>query len=156
MVEQPTPDGDYAAIARVRRDTGAVVMADDMCFNLVHAQELIRNEACDLISVYPGKNGGILKSRRIVEFAEKHGVGCTIGSNLEYDIATAAMGHLIVATPNLRVEEYPGDIHGPAYYETRVVQPPLAIEGPVTVIPSSPGLGVAVNWSEIAQEPIRT
>ena len=34
-------------------------MADDMCFNLVHAQELIRNEACDLISVYPGKNGGI-------------------------------------------------------------------------------------------------
>jgi L-Ala-D/L-Glu epimerase len=151
VVEQPTPDGDYAALARVRRETGAVVMADDMCFNLVHAQELIRNDACDLISVYPGKNGGILKSRRIVEFAEKHGVGCTIGSNLEYDIATAAMGHLIVATPNLRVEEYPGDIHGPAYYETRVVQQPLAIEGPVTVIPSSPGLGVAVNWSEIAQ-----
>ena len=66
LVEQPTPDGDYAAIARVRRECGVPVMADDMCFNLVHAQELIRNQACDLISVYPGKNGGIRKSREIV------------------------------------------------------------------------------------------
>jgi muconate cycloisomerase len=147
VVEQPTPDGDYAAIARVRRETGAVVMADDMCFNLVHAQELIRNEACDLISVYPGKNGGILKSRRIVEFAEARGVGCTIGSNLEFDIATAAMGHLIVATPNLRVEDYPGDIHGPAYYESRIVKEPLAISGPVITLTDRPGLGVEVDWT---------
>ena len=149
VVEQPTPDGDYAALARVRRETGAVVMADDMCFNLVHAQELIRNQACDLISVYPGKNGGILKSQRIVEFAEKHGVGCTIGSNLEFDIATAAMGHLIVATPNLRVEDYPGDIHGPAYYETRVAREPLSITGPVTRLTDHPGLGVEVEWARL-------
>lgn len=146
LVEQPTPDGDYAAIARVRKECGVPVMADDMCFNLVHARELIRNNACDLISVYPGKNGGIRKSREIVEFAERHGVGCTIGSNLEFDIATAAMGHLIVATPNLRVEDWPGDIHGPAYYETRVVKEPLSIAGPVTTITDRPGLGIEVDW----------
>jgi muconate cycloisomerase len=146
LVEQPTPDGDYEQIARVRREGGLRVMADDMCFNLVHARELIRNQACDLISVYPGKNGGIRKSREIVEFAQQHGVGCTIGSNLEFDIATAAMGHLIVATPNLIVEEWPGDIHGPAYYEVRVVRDPLAIEGPRTTISNRPGLGVEVDW----------
>ena len=38
LVEQPTPDGDYAALARVRRETNVPVMADDICFNLVHAQ----------------------------------------------------------------------------------------------------------------------
>src|SRR4029079_5432615 len=63
LVEQPTPDGDYEQIARVGRECGLPVMADDMCFNLVHARELIRNRACDIISVYPGKNGGIRKSR---------------------------------------------------------------------------------------------
>jgi L-Ala-D/L-Glu epimerase / N-acetyl-D-glutamate racemase len=146
VMEQPTPDGDYGAIARVRRESDVKVMADDMCFNLVHAQELIRNQACDLISVYPGKNGGIRKSRDIVEYAEQHGIGCTIGSNLEWDVATAAMGHLIVATPNLRVEDYPGDIHGPAYYEFRIVQEPLSIVGPVTTITDRPGLGVEVDW----------
>jgi L-Ala-D/L-Glu epimerase len=146
LVEQPTPDGDYAAIARVRRECGVPVMADDMCFNLVHAQELIRNNACDLISVYPGKNGGIRKARAIVEYAGQHGVGCTIGSNLEFDIATAAMGQLIVATRNLRVEEWPGDIHGPAYYELRVVKEPLSIVGPITTITDRPGLGIEVDW----------
>jgi muconate cycloisomerase len=146
LVEQPTPDGDYAAIARVRRECGVPVMADDMCFNLVHARELIRSHGCDLISVYPGKNGGIRKSREIVEFAGQHNVGCTIGSNLEFDVATAAMAHLIVATPNLRVEEWPGDIHGPAYYETRIVKQPVSIAGPVTTITHRPGLGVEVDW----------
>jgi muconate cycloisomerase len=146
LVEQPTTDGDYAQIARVRREGGIPVMADDMCFNLVHAKELIRNQACDLISVYPGKNGGIRKSREIVEFAQQHGVGCTIGSNLEFDIATAAMAHLIVATPNLLVEQWPGDIHGPAYYETRLVKQPLSIQGPLTTITNNPGLGIEVDW----------
>ena len=152
VMEQPTPDGDYEQIARVRSEIGGVkVMADDMCFNLVHARELIRNQACDIISVYPGKNGGIRKSREIVQLAEQHGVGCTIGSNLEWDVATAAMGHLIVATPNLRVEEYPGDIHGPAYYEQRIVKEPLSIVGPVTTISDRPGLGVAVDWDVVRE-----
>jgi muconate cycloisomerase len=146
LVEQPTPDGDYEQIARVRRECGLPVMADDMCFNLVHAKELIRNQACDVISVYPGKNGGIRKSREIVLFAEQHSVGCTMGSNLEFDIATAAMGHLIVATRNLQVEQWPGDIHGPVYYEARLVKEPLAIDGPVTRITNRPGLGVEVDW----------
>ena len=153
VMEQPTPDGDYEQIARVRREGGGVkVMADDMCFNLVHAKELIRNQACDLISVYPGKNGGIRKAREIVQLAGQHGVGCTIGSNLEFDVATAAMGHLIVATPNLRVEEYPGDLHGPAYYEQRIVKEPLSIVGPVTTITDRPGLGVEVDWELVGEQ----
>jgi L-alanine-DL-glutamate epimerase-like enolase superfamily enzyme len=155
LVEQPTPDGDYAAIARVRRETGARVMADDMCFNLVHAQELIRNQACDVISIYPGKNGGIRKSRQIASFCESHGVATSIGSNLEFDIATAAMGHLIVATPNLQVEQYPGDIYGPAYYEFRIVKEPLAIHGPTTTITNRPGLGVEVDWGLVKSNPCR-
>ena len=84
-------------------------MADDICFDMIHARELIRNECCDVISLYPGKNGGIRKARAIAEFAAEHGVACSIGSNLEYDVATAAMCHLIVATENMRVEDYPGD-----------------------------------------------
>ena len=67
--EQPTPDGDYEAIARVRRETKPPVMADDMCFDLIHARELVRCAGCDVISVYPGKNGGMRKARHIAEFA---------------------------------------------------------------------------------------
>lgn len=147
--EQPTPDGDYAALARVRRETTPPVMADDMCFDLIHARELIRNEACDLISVYPGKNGGIRKSKEIVEFAARHGVKCSIGSNLEWDIGTAAMAHLVVACPNMCVEEFPGDMLGPEYHEIRIVKQPIEINGPLVTITNRPGLGVDVDWDVV-------
>lgn len=144
--EQPTPDGDYAAIARVRRETTPPVMADDMCFDLVHARELVRCAGCDVISVYPGKNGGIRKARQIADFAAQHDIACSIGSNLEFDIGTAAMAHLVVATPNMQVERYPGDMLGPVYHEVRVVKDPIDIRGPVVTISDRPGLGVEVDW----------
>jgi len=152
LVEQPTPDADYAALARVRRETKPPVMADDICFDLIHARELVRNECCDVISLYPGKNGGIRKSKQIAEFAAQHGIACSIGSNLEYDVATAAMGHLIVATENLQIEKYPGDILGPAYHVASVARNPLHIDGPVITLNDAPGLGVEVDWDRVQGE----
>lgn len=151
LVEQPTPDGDYAAMARVRRETGCEVLADDICFNLAHARELIRNDCCDAISVYPGKNGGIRKALAIVDFAAEHGVACSIGSNLELDVATAAMGHLIVAARNMQVERYPGDALGPAYHEFSIAKNPLSIDGPMVTINDRPGLGIDVDWDLVRE-----
>ena len=149
LVEQPTPDGDYAALARVRRETGAVIMADDMLFDLVHARELFRNEACDVLNVYPGKQGGLSRAQRMIELAAANNVACTIGSNLEWDVATAAMGHLIVACPNMQVDRYPGDALGPAYHEFSIVRHPIRIEGPEVTVPDGPGLGVEVEWDVV-------
>ncbi|MEX0612685.1 MAG: enolase C-terminal domain-like protein, partial [Pirellulales bacterium] len=149
LVEQPTPDGDYEALARVRREIEPAVMADDICFNLVHARELVRNGCCDVISLYPGKNGGIGRSRAIAEFAAAHGVACSIGSNLELDVATAAMAHLVVACPNMQVEKYPGDMLGPDYHEFTIAKEPLEIRGPLTTITSRPGLGIEVDWDVV-------
>lgn len=147
--EQPTPDGDYAGLARVRRETKPPVMADDICFDLAHARELLRNECCDAISVYPGKNGGIRKAKALVELAAQHNVACSIGSNLEWDIGTAAMAHLVVACPNMKVETYPGDMLGPVYHEARVVKDPLDIRGPLVTLSDRPGLGVEVDWQVV-------
>lgn len=154
LVEQPTPDGDYEALARVRREAGLPIMADDICFNLVHAKELIRHNCCDVISVYPGKNGGLRKARQIVEFAQANRVACTIGSNLELDVATAAMTHLVVGCANMQVEVYPGDALGPAYHEFSIVKQPVEIDGPRVTAPDKPGLGVEVDWNLVRQHPV--
>ncbi len=149
LFEQPTPRDDYAALAEVRRNIAMAVMADDIVFDLNHARECIRNDACDLISLYPGKNGGIRKAKEIAEFAEGHDVACSIGSNLEWDIASAAMCHLVVATRNMQVEKYPGDILGPKYHEFAVVKDPLTLVGPCITCPDKPGLGVEVDWEVV-------
>lgn len=155
IVEQPTPDGDYEALARVRREAPCKVLADDICFNLVHARELIRNQCCDAISIYPGKNGGIRKCCVIADYAAKHGIPCSIGSNLEYDIATAAMAHLVVAHANMQVEKYPGDMLGPDYHQFSIAKNPIKIEGPLTHTPTGPGLGVEVDWERVKKNVIR-
>ncbi|MBI3839296.1 MAG: mandelate racemase/muconate lactonizing enzyme family protein [Planctomycetia bacterium] len=151
LVEQPTPDGDYAALARVRRAISVPVMADDICFNLVHARELVRNECCDVISVYPGKQGGIRKAKEMIDFAATHDVACSIGSNLELDVATAAMAHLVVACPNMQIEKYPGDLLGADYHEISIAKNRVRIEGPITTISQRPGLGVDVDWQLVRQ-----
>jgi muconate cycloisomerase len=156
LVEQPTPPGDYAAMARVRRETGCKVLADESCFDLVHACELIRNECCDVLSLYPGKNGGIRKARRIALFAQQHGVACSIGSNLEWDPGAAAMAHLAVATPNVQIETYPGDLLGPDYHEFSIAREPISIQGPITVLTSRPGLGVEVDWRRVGERVLRS
>ena len=149
LVEQPIPPGDYTGLARVRRETGATILADESCFDLVHAQELIQHNCCDAISLYPGKNGGIRKARQIAELAAQHGIACSIGSNLEWDLGTAAMGHFIVATPNMQIEHYPGDVLGPDYHEVSIARNPLTISGPLTTLNSGPGLGIEVDLDVI-------
>lgn len=149
LFEQPTTNGDFAALAEVRQAIRPEVMADDIAFDLADARECIRNNACDVISVYPGKNGGIRKSKEIVDFAEANGVACSVGSNLELDVASAAMGHLVVACKNMQIEKYPGDIMGPDYHEFPIVTTPLVIDGPKISIADRPGLGVVVDWDVV-------
>ncbi|MCA9114834.1 MAG: muconate cycloisomerase [Planctomycetaceae bacterium] len=153
VFEQPTTQGDYAALAAVRKAVGPAmkVMADDIVFDLVHARECIRNEAVDVVSIYPGKCGGIARTKTIVDYCAEHGIPCSMGSNLEWDVATAAMCHMCVALPNLKIEEFPGDILGPEYHEIRIARNPLKISGPMVSITDQPGLGVDVDWDVVRQ-----
>ncbi|RMG36360.1 MAG: muconate cycloisomerase [Planctomycetota bacterium] len=149
-VEQPLPRGEYTRLRRLKERTGCRVLADESCFDLVQAEELITQGCCDALTVYPGKNGGIARARAIAALAEEHGIPCTIGSNLEWDVATAAMMHLVVGTPNMQVERLPGDCLGPSYHEFSVAKDPLPIDGPFTTLPRRPGLGVEVDWDRVA------
>ncbi|MBD3672890.1 MAG: muconate cycloisomerase [Planctomycetaceae bacterium] len=150
LFEQPTPRDDYAGLARVREAIDAEVMADDICFDLNQARECLRNNACDVISVYPGKNAGIRQSMEIASLTAEQNVACSIGSNLELDVASAAMCHLVVAHKNMQVERFPGDIMGPDYHSVSVVKEPLVIEGPTITITDRPGLGIDVDWDVVS------
>ena len=152
LVEQPLYRGAYSALKILRQETRQKILADESCFDFVEAEELMEQECCDALSLYPGKQGGIRKAREIAEFAADYEIPCTIGSNLEWDIGTAAMLHFIVATPNMQVELYPGDCLGPFYHELSIAKNPLQIEGPFTTLNNGPGLGIEVDWDVVRQQ----
>jgi L-alanine-DL-glutamate epimerase-like enolase superfamily enzyme len=151
LVEQPLPRGNYTELRTLRRETGQKILADESCFDEIEARELIQQECCDAISLYPGKQGGIAAARRIATVAAAHDIPCTIGSNLEWDVGAAAMLHFIVSTPNVQVERYPGDCLGPFYHEFSLAKNPLTISGPFSTVHSGPGLGMEIDWDLVNQ-----
>lgn len=149
LVEQPLPRGNYTGLRKLRQETGAKILADESCFDEVEARELFEHECCDALSLYPGKQGGIRKARRIAELAAEHNIPCTIGSNLEWDVGAAAMLHFIVSTPNMQVDRYPGDCLGPFYHEFSIARNPLVIDGPFTTLNAGPGLGIELDFDRV-------
>lgn len=148
-VEQPIPRWDIDGLAKVRANSPLPIMADEAVFAIWQAEEIIRKRAADCISIYPGKHGGILRARAIAKLSADAGLPCHIGSNLEWDIGTAAMCHLAASTPNVQVSKFPVDILGPLYYATRPRGTQVKFEGGHVHVPSSPGLGLDMTREEI-------
>jgi muconate cycloisomerase len=142
LFEQPTRRGDHVAMAEVRQRSGIPIMADESVFTPQDALEVIRHRAADVLSLYPGKHGGIRMTQHIATLAEAAGVPCTIGSNLEREVATAAMAHVTACTPNIQCERFPGDLIGPVYYERALTTRPLRYEADRLWVPEAPGLGI--------------
>lgn len=145
LFEQPTRRGDHQAMAEVRRRSGVPIMADESVFTAHDALEVIRHRAADVLSLYPGKHGGIRATQQIAKIAEAAGIPCTIGSNLEREVATAAMAHVTVCTANLQCERYPGDLIGPVYFQNTLTREPLRYQADRLWVPDKPGLGVTME-----------
>ena len=150
FVEQPVHRLDLDGLARVRSQIRLPVMADEAIFTMQDALACIQKGAADIISVYPGKHGGILNTVAIVSMAEAAGVRCAIGSNLEWDIASAAMAHVTVALPNIAVERYAADIVGPLFHIEHALTEPLVTAGWSIIVPQGPGLGVVLDAERLA------
>jgi muconate cycloisomerase len=145
LFEQPTRRGDHLAMAEVRQRSGIPIMADESVFTAQDVVEVIRHRAADLLSLYPGKHGGIRATQYLARMAAAAGITCTIGSNLEREVATAAMAHVAVATPNILCERFPGDLIGPLYFEKPLTTPPLRYSADRLFVPEGPGLGVTLG-----------
>src|SRR5262249_29472314 len=145
LFEQPTRRGDHAAMAAVRRRCGVPVMADESVFTPQDALAVIRADAADVLSLSPGKHGGVRATQAIAHLAEAAGVACTIGSNLEREVATAAMAHVAAATANIQCERFPGDLIGPVYFDEALASQPLHYQADRLRIPDGPGLGVRLK-----------
>lgn len=150
-IEQPLRRGDFRGCARLRQRTSIPVMLDESIFTPQDALEAIRLNACDLISIYPGKNGGVLRSMEIAHMAATAGLQCVIGSNLEMDLGTAAMLHLAVAMPSLATD-VDHDIIGPLYYERHFTATPIRFQNGCALVEKRYGWGIEPDISKKAHQ----
>ena len=149
FAEQPVPIADPRDLVRLRADTRVPIMADESVFTLQDARHLADLGAADILGVYPGKHTGIAATREIAQLAQTAGLVCSMGSNLELGIATAAMLHIGAAEPAIDSERYPGDFLGPLYHQADLLTKPLALGPAVARVPDGPGLGIELDEDQL-------
>lgn len=149
FVEQPLPPEEIVEMAGLRERIKLPVIADESVYTLGDAKMVLHMKAADVLSIYVGKAGGIGSAKQIADFAQSVGLRCTIGSNLELGIGSAAMTHLGMAAAGIHAEDFPCDIIGPFYYEDDIVREPLPIIPGQARPNQRPGLGVDLDDKKI-------
>jgi L-alanine-DL-glutamate epimerase-like enolase superfamily enzyme len=149
FAEQPVPPVDPTWMADVRNHVNVPIMADESVNTVQDAMSLARAGAADVLSLYVGKGGGVGMARKIAAVAEAAGLVCTVGSNLEMGVASAAMIHLAMAAPAIAAEEFPCDILGPFFYEGDILAEPLPIQAGKACPFERPGLGVELDEKKL-------
>ena len=147
-LEQPISRSNLRGCARLRQRTSIPIILDESIFTREQALEAIRLDACDLISIYPGKNGGVWRPLEIADLAAAFGLECVIGSNLEMEIASSCMLHLAAAISNLS-KSVDHEIIGPLYHSGTLGTEPLRIEDGKAVLPGGIGLGLELDFESL-------
>jgi muconate cycloisomerase len=142
LAEQPTPRDRIGMLAEVRRRVPVPILADESVFTPGHLEEAIDRDAFDILSIYPGKNGGFTHSLAMARRAHAAGKCCAIGSNLETDLGQAAMACLAASLAAFPTERYACDLMAALFYDATSVSPPVAFRDGGVVVPEGPGFGV--------------
>ena len=101
-VEQPLAKDDIEGLRRLRKATGIPIIVDESMCSLSDAKRLIEREACDILNIKISKCGGLLRSRRIAQFAKSQGIRCQLGAHVgETEILRDAGSAFALTTPNL-------------------------------------------------------
>lgn len=142
LVEQPTHRDRIALMAEVKRRVDVPMLADESIFTPEHLAEAIMLDAFDILSIYPGKNGGFTRSLDMARTAAENGKPCVIGSNLESDLGQAAMAMLAAGLGAFPIPKLTNDLGSAMYYGKSATTPPLRFENGELHIPTGLGFGV--------------
>ena len=149
IVEQPTPRERIHLLAQVRREIDLPILADECIFSARQLDEALDLDAFDMLSVYPGKNGGFTHAVDMARTAQKAGKPCAVGSNLESDLGLAAKSTLAASLTAFPVDDIACDLSAALYYESSSVTDPPAFEAGRIQAPTGPGFGaVPLGWVE--------
>jgi len=150
-IEQPVDQHDIAALAEVRRATGAPIMADECVHGVREMQRVVELRAADLVNIKLMKTGGLVNALRVNAIAEAGGIVGQVGTMVESSIASAAGLHFAMSQANIRTCEMGG---------------PLMIAGDIgnlrtcydrnhITLPDRPGLGIDLDIDQIEHRATR-
>jgi muconate cycloisomerase len=100
--EQPLVKDNIEGLQSLRKVIGIPIVVDESVCSLTDAKEVIEKGACDILNIKISKCGGLLRSKRIAQFAQSHHMPCQMGAHVgETEILRSAGKSFALTIPNL-------------------------------------------------------
>lgn len=143
FAEQPVRAEDIAALGRVRASCGVTIAADEAVRDFATAQEIVEQNAADILIVKPMVLGGLLPARTVACFAREHGYDVVVTGFLDSVIGRHGAAHLAAS---LGPTPYAHGV-GPIRDFAHELAMPSPEEPPGTVrLTREPGLGLNIEY----------
>ncbi len=151
--EQPVAWWDLDGLAEVSRATVLPIMADESATTLFGAVEVARRRAAQIFSIYVSSSGGLLNAKKMGDLGAIHGIAGYVGGALEGPIGVAAGLHFAGSAPSVT---YGCELYGQFLLEEDVAAEPLHFRDGGLVVPTGPGLGVALDEDKLRHHTLET
>jgi muconate cycloisomerase len=158
LVEQPCAGrGD---LAEVTAHASVPIIADESCWDVADALEIVRHRAADCLSIYLAKAGGFVGARAVAAVADAAHLPCDVNGSIESAIGNAANIHFVLAHAAVTLASVipisaPRGTHpyiaAGRYYEDDVISEPFAVERGALLPLDRPGLGIEVDEARLAE-----
>ena len=148
LFEQPAHLRDLEGLARVRREGGIPVMADESVTDHASLIAIIKAGAADYVKFGIKQAGGILRASRMLATAQAAGIPVVIGHGFGLDPSTLAEIMLAATSRNV----LPGlECVGPLKVKDTVATTRLDISSGSMPLPDGPGLGISLDDKKLEQ-----
>lgn len=158
MVEQPAEGLAY--LAEVTAGATIPIIADESCWDVHDALEVVRHRAADCLSIYLAKAGGFVGARAVAAVAEAQRMPCDMNGSIESAIGNAATTHFALAHAAVTLASVipisaPAGAHPYAvagrYYEDDVIREAFAVRDGAILPLDRPGLGIEIDEARLAK-----
>jgi muconate cycloisomerase len=146
LFEQPAAKEDIAGLARVRREGGVPVMADESVSDHASLLAVIKADAADYVKFGIKQAGGILRAQRMLATAEAAKIPVVIGHGFGLDPSTIAEIMLGASSRNVLSGL---ECVGPLKVVDTVTTTRLDISKGSIPLPAGPGVGVTLDEAKL-------
>ena len=155
-LEQPVEG--LMQLRQVTQGLGCPVCADESCWTIADALDVVRTGAADYISIYTTKAGGLYNARTIARIAEYAGIRCNVNGSGEFGVGNAANLHMACCGRNIDLASVFPITHlegidqtkvAGRWYNDDIITRPFDYEDGCLIVPDGPGLGIQVDMEKI-------
>jgi len=146
MIEQPFGDRDFLDHAILQKEISTPICLDESIYSLEDVEIASALQACKVITIKPGRVGGLTSSLNIHQFCVEHNMPVWVGGMIETGISRIQN----VALASLAGFSIPGDISASSrHWEQDIIYPEVKLENGKVKVPNGIGLGITVDEERI-------